>query len=213
MENSFPFCKPESNPPEVSPVAVKYTQGSSKSLCVTELGSESLHICMSFGKDHNGWKLVREENERHDGAITCPEIRRVISVLVIGGNLNLRRKSTKISAKMNTPRTQVSVGGQVGVGGGAGGPPGFVVAVVGGPLGEGEVAPFVAVGFGGPLGEVELTAFVVVVAFADPAEGVELPDFVTVEEFDLAEPVPVMFMLTTTEIELVDVVVVRFVET
>ena len=156
-----------------------------------------------LSKDDNSRKLVRGENERHDGAVTCPEVRRVISVLIIGGNLNLRRKSTKISATMDTSRTQVSVGGQVGVGagaggGGGGGPPAFVVVVFGGPLGEGELAPCVVVGFGGPLGEAELAGFVV--GFAELLEGLELTGFVV----DFAE--------LLEELELLGLVAAGFVE-
>jgi hypothetical protein len=101
--------------------------------------------------------------------------------------LNLRRKSTKIGAKRNTPRTQVSVDGQVGVGAGAGGgegPPDLAVVVFGWALGEGELAAFVVVVFGVALGEAELV-----------------------------EPGAVKFALTFAEKEPEDAVVVVFVET
>ena len=44
MENSFPFCKPESNPAGFPPDAAKYTQGFPNKPCVTELEVEFLYM-------------------------------------------------------------------------------------------------------------------------------------------------------------------------
>jgi hypothetical protein len=61
------------------------------------------------------------EKERHDSAITCREVGRVVSQLTTGGNLNLRRSSsrqpTQTDTTMSTPRTlilAVLVGGTAG---------------------------------------------------------------------------------------------------
>ena len=90
MENSIPFCKPESNPAGLPPVAVKYTQGSWNEPCVTELEVEPLHIHEHCKEDNSG-KLLLREKERHGGAITCRQVGRVIGELTIWPNLNLRK--------------------------------------------------------------------------------------------------------------------------
>jgi hypothetical protein len=79
---------------------------------------------MSIAKKGNSGIFVRlgGEIERHDGAITCCEVGRVVSQLTTGGNLNLRRSSsrqpTHTDTTMYTPRTlilAVLAGGTAGL--------------------------------------------------------------------------------------------------
>jgi hypothetical protein len=65
------------------------------------------------GKEDNSRKLVRGEIERHNGAITCREVGRLIIELTTGANLNLTKSSAKIFATRNTPRTQLLASGQL----------------------------------------------------------------------------------------------------
>jgi hypothetical protein len=98
MENSFPFCKPESNPPEFPSTGAKYTQGLPNWPCVTELKTDPLHIHEHRKGDDRG-KFVRGEKERHSGAVRCREGGRVIGGLTIRAHLTLRMMSTKIDTK------------------------------------------------------------------------------------------------------------------
>jgi hypothetical protein len=55
-------------------------------------------------------KLVRGEKKRHNSAITCLEVGRVISQLTTGGNLNLRGMSVSEGMHSDEYTTDVDLG-------------------------------------------------------------------------------------------------------
>jgi hypothetical protein len=126
MVNCFASCKPESNP------EAKGVQGFWNEDCVTECAIVLLYVT-SMGTIVNKKKSGRKtfilgEEERHGGAISCGEVRRVKHNISSRSNIDLKRASTMgvPQRKIDTERTLMLVDVLAGADGTAGAAPAAV---------------------------------------------------------------------------------------